>query len=554
MADEKRTSTKLMAVVKTSADLAKKHAIVKKMESMDLTAIHARIGAAILEKDIRRAELEGLFTKINEVDRDIEAKRDADHSATSTATMSEKVACAAKAAKDKAGLEALLYRRKGVVQELGAAAMNLEFDDTEITALQAEERSKRAEIEDIKNDIANLESKSGFVGKHPFLICGAILVVLVVPILWITGMLDRRSDFEKQMALVEAQQEKQRIESEKRAKERQEQLELKLAKDKLRREKELEERKEKREAERIAREEKLRAERLAREKEQAELEEKRRAERIAKEEKLKAERLAIEKARKERQEQYRAEQARKIAERQAEAERREKEAAEERVRRHKAEQAARLKYASDTLGSLDLTPDIILCKSLGALGVKAELKGANWDKIKELHGKAEWLKLISFVHTGEYEEFPGNYVIEDAARRIMGRKLHIYLLFGEGGKFEASRKKPISVIGFDALRGRHFSRGYSDLGLNYYGDPIMHPDGIGYVLSYRLSYGDCVVLYNITEYRSKYEKLFAPVNSELQALQKKVDLGEVSRDAYNKRHEELHQKTWAVFFAWLKTL
>ena len=150
MAQNART---FIGAIKGSAESAKKQALIKQRELVDLRSVHAKLGEYAFDHGIGREQLPAQFQEIASFDAEIESKRN--HTPLSaTATIIDRARHGANIVKDRVVIEAILLRRKNVAIDLGRSLCAYEVDDQTITDLQKDAQRIEEEITALKAPVA----------------------------------------------------------------------------------------------------------------------------------------------------------------------------------------------------------------------------------------------------------------------------------------------------------------------------------------------------------------------------------------------------------------
>lgn len=142
-----------MGTIKSSAELAKKQALIKQRELVDLRSIHTKLGEYAFTHGIGREQLPAQFQQIASFDTEIESKR-IHPPLSATATIIDKARHGANIVKNRVMIEAILLRRKNVAIDLGRSLCAYDVDDQTITDLQKDAQRIEEEITALKTPAA----------------------------------------------------------------------------------------------------------------------------------------------------------------------------------------------------------------------------------------------------------------------------------------------------------------------------------------------------------------------------------------------------------------
>jgi hypothetical protein len=498
-----------MGSVKVSAKIAQKHALIKKRELTELKAVHAKLGDYAFQNQIGRDQLTEQFAAIESLDAEVQKKRTHD-AVADTATVADKAKHVGTVAKDRAAVESLLLRRKGLIAELGRALCGYEVEDETITGLQQEAQALQSDIDKLKAEASELEQGVSGIAKKPFL-AGAIAVIgLIVIIGALAGL---KSSCSRSGQIKRATREAHQVAADinrEAASMQKEMLDLEMQMKK----EQLEE-----------------AERRKLQQAKSELERKQRE-------------LELQRERAEREEKRLAADL----ERKQEAEEREQQKAIASQERHEAdkrqriqEQADRKELAHTLFGSIALTPPFYPSKTVAASGAKMEVRGKNWDSIKALHQKGDWLALMNLLLGQSYDEYPEVRQVESAVRKLKDYDLYILCrttLRESRGQELWLLTLPIS--NYEVVDGS--------------GSWKAHPDGIGYTHEWSPSHGGGIVLFGdyYNQYGGQVRKINDAFRKGKSALDEKLKLGEISSATHGERLAELLNKCYTAAVTWAR--
>jgi len=503
------TKKSFMGSVKVSAEIAKKQALIKKREMAELKAVHAKLGDYAFQNQIGRDQLEEQFTAIETLDAEVQEKR-THEPVSETATVTDKAKHAASGAKDRAVIEGLLLRRKGLVAELGRALCGYEVEDETITGLQQEAQAIQVEIDKLKADVSELEGSVSGIAKKPFLAGSIAVVGLIVIIGALAGLksscsrsgqikratreahqvaadINREAaSMQKEMLDLEMQMKKEQLEEAERRKLQQAKAEL----ERKQRELELQRERAEREQERIAAELKRKQETEAREQQKT----------IAAQDRREADRL-----------------------------------------RQIQEQQDRKELANKRFSAISLTPTFYPSKTVAASGAKMEVRGKNWDSIKTLHQKGDWLGLINLLLGQTYQDYPEAYQIENALRKLEGYDL--YILCRTPLRENRQQRLWLLTLPIGRYEVVDESRNWK-----------AHPDGIGYTHAWSPSHGGGIVLFGdyYNQYRAKVSRINDAFRKGKEALDQKLKLGEISQATHIDRLRQLISRSHTDAVSWAR--
>ena len=523
--------------IKQAGAIAQKQALLKKKEMFELKDVYQQIGKYAFSHNIGREQLPDCYNPIEELDAQVqEAGRR--ESLDDTATIADKARHTAGRTKDRLTIEALLIKRKALLAALGGIIACYEVEDETIVRLQKQERQIQLEINELKNSIERLQSETSFLVRKPYL-TGVLAVVGIFLVIGMVSGLSNGCGGAADRSEIQAM-EKENLATQKKI------AQEELAAEKARK---LEEAKEA--AEQKKQELKEKQEQLA-EQQRQEAEAREQAEEKKKQEEEKKQKAL------EKQQALLAEQQRREAEAKArEEEKKKAEEARKIEQRQKAvqEQKDRQAMAEAGFSAINLEPKLYMSKFLESSGAKLELTGKNWNKIKELHGKRDWLSLINLLtdtplennppasprrkfHGGEIpppnenpNEYPPSYLIERAIKTL-NSEYELYVTCRTTLKHDNYENRFCMVtVEKDGTVG-------------VFDNWVLHPDGGRYTR--KCSIQDlngigCVFYGDVSDFRQKTAlgAIENTLGDGLKALKEKHSMGEIDDDALKARKEEL---------------
>jgi len=498
-----------LGTLKVSATIAQKQAAIKKLEMSDLRAIHAKLGEYAYTNEIGTDQLASEFTAIGTLDAEVQTKRT--HAPLpDTATIADKAKHMAILAKDRATVEALLLRRKGIVADLGRAICGYEVDDQTISSLRQEARKLEEQIAAIKAEVSSLEQQVSGIAKRPF-IAGSIAVVGIVVVLGALAGLRTSCSQSGQIkrATREAHQAAANIGKEVAAMQKEMlDLDMQMKKEEL---EEAEKRKLQEAKSELQR--KQRELELQREREQRE-----------------AERLTSDLRRKQEAEERELQKKAEASER-LETDR----------QRQIREQADRKELANKRFTGISLTPTFYPSRTVAASGAQMEVRGKNWDEIKKLHEAGDWLALINLLLGQSYKEYPEAYQIDRAVRDL--EEYGLFILCRTPLRKENDRQLILLTLPI---------REYNVVDEST--DWTAHPDGIGFTHKWSPAHGGGIVLYGNVwrQYRDQINRLNEAFRRSKEALDQKLKLGEISQATHADRLRELIDRAHTEAVTWAR--
>ena len=524
-----------LASIKQSAAIAQKQALLKKKELYELKDVYQQIGKYAFDHNLGREQLPDSFIPLDELDVQLqEAGRR--ESLDNTATLADKAKHTAGRAKDRLTIEALLIKRKSLLAGLGSIIACYEVEDETIVKLQKQAQQIQLEINDLKNSIDRLQSEASFFVRKPYL-SGALAVVGIFIVLGMIGGLSDGCGDTADRREIQAM-EKENLATQK-----------KIAQEELEAEKnrKLEEAQEV--AERKQEEQKRLLEQTRREAETKTREEEKKKVAADKEQKKQEEQQELQR-KQEQQEaaaKTRDEEEKKVAEARK----------QEEQQKHLQEQKDRQAMAEAGFSAINLEPKLYMSKFLESSGAKLELTGKNWNKIKELHGKRDWLSLINLLtdtpqknnppasprrkyHGGSQpppnenpNEYPPSYLIERAINALTEYDLYVICRTAlkhnyENGFCLITVKKDGTVRASD--------------------DWELHPDGGRYMVNCSINslngvgcvfFGDPHNRLDKTGLKDIGDTISATLSAGQNALEQKRSLGEIDDATCQAKKDEL---------------
>ncbi|HRV30152.1 MAG TPA: hypothetical protein P5169_00465 [Kiritimatiellia bacterium] len=569
---EKRS---FIGTVRISAEIAKKHALLKKLEMSDLKGVFFKLGEYAYKNNIGRDSFTERFAAIDELDAEVSQKRQHD-SLGETATLGDKAKHAAIAAKDRASVEAMLLRRKGLIAELGSALLENEIHDETVKQIQTEASRIKSEIATIQEELSDLDKQVTGIAKRPFLAGVLGVICLILTFLVFSGVkagcsyssqinrAARDADkvasrfnkdslaVQKKMAAIEMQMRAEQLQESERIKLERAKSELQEKQRQLEMQRELAQREQDRIAKERQRQLEMQQERELREKERIAKEEQRQRELQQEQERLEQERITKEQ---QRQLEIQREQAQREEERRAEELRIQEEAAanerqrqlEEQTRRQQErakriqDQSERASLALERFSKISLEPNFYPSKTINNQGAQIEVRGKNWDQIKSLHATNSWLELINILLDVKLTEYPEADQIEEAADKLLNYQL--FILCRTRLREDGNNRFILLTLG----------PGYNDYDVVGVSTKWKaHPNGIGYTHPWSPSYGGGIILYGEywRQFRSQIDRINATYRRGKDGLDERVKLGEITPAMRAERFAELVKRAHAAAVAW----
>lgn len=534
--------------LKQAGEIAQKQALLKKKEMLELKDVYQQIGKYAFSHNIGREQLPDCYNPIDELDAQVqEAGRR--ESLDDTATIADKARHTAGRTKDRLTIEALLIKRKGLLAALGGIIACYEVEDETIVKLQKQARQIQLEINELKNSIERLQSETSFLARKPYLTGALALVGIFLVIGMVSGLSNGCGDAADRSEIQAL--EKENLATQKKI--AQEELAAEKAR-KLEEEKDAAEQKKqelKEKQEQLAERQRQEAEARASEEEKKKREEDRKRKELEKQQALLAEQQRRDAEAKAREE------AKKKAEDDRKIERQQKAAQEQKDRQAMAEAG---------FSAINLYPKVYMSKYLEMSGAKIEFTGKNWNKIKELHGKRDWLGLINLLTDTPLEnnppasprrkphgsgqlpppndnpnEYPPSYLIERAIKAL-NSEYELYVICRTTLKQDDYENK-FTLITID-----------TDGRITPHAKWELHPDGGRYVVRSSLKnlselayvfYGDMT--------NTAFGTITDSLNDGLNALKEKHSMGEIDDDTLKARKEELFKRVRSQLINMAKT-
>lgn len=476
----------------------------KAIELQELPQADFVLGRKALEIGFSSTKTAETLLAIRDIEEQIKQLRDSAKPVDAHATLTDRASGLAQTVKSKFNIETLVQRRKHKVVELGTA-IRMHPREGNTQPLLAEIKAARSlhlELEKLRESTRRSRplQKLKRYAMAAFVACGlgATLWIFRGPLASSMDLTASRTDFgQDNVATARFGASADTLSPHEEAlRERELELESrrqKLAEDKARKQAEQE----------IALKEKALADEEARivaaeaEAKQREIEEARKA--------VEAERLAKEAAR------FKAESKREAA----------------------IAQETRKQLAESLFAPLSLDPAryITLSSKLTAMGVSLEIRGEKVPQIKTLLESKDYLGLINFFHATQVTEYPDAAIIRNVHDRLMNAQF-VILVKSERPLKIGYRYPYLLHIRF--LDSNDTKIAYVDSSWD------THPDGIGYIGEWRLSYGASVLCYGESrKYHQALRTLQSGVSNTLKSLQAKQQLGEIGQEVVDERRKEL---------------
>jgi hypothetical protein len=484
--------------VRLSALIAKKQAVLKKMEASDLREAFFKIGNAVLNRGTDLDQLSEHHKAIIDLDAEIEKKK-THVTLSETATIYDKAKHVTVCAKNRSVLEALLLRRKRLIADFGRDICNYEVDDKEITTLQDEVKRLEKSIQDGRAEVDALKQQVSGLAKKPFLALGIVGIVLILVIGAVAGL---SSSFSESGQIKRATREAERDSADMQR----QMLEIEVQ---IRNEQLAEE--ERRRNERAQRELEGRQRELVRQQQQAERDRLRETE--------------LERAAQQRRETQLAAEERRLADEQ------------KRVQ----EQQDRAILAETRFKEITLKPNFYPSNSLLKYGATVEIRGQGWEEIKHLHESGNWLGLISFLLNQNHVDYPDARQIERAVDNLKRKEL--FILCRTTAQNTGESRIVLLTLLVSSRSAVSSSTSWQP-----------HPDGIGYTHSWSLAHSGGIILYGHywNEISPHVRRLNEAFSGRVSTLNNQRRLGEITEETHRERLSETIMRSHAEAIAWAR--
>jgi hypothetical protein len=425
-----------------------------------------------------------------------------------SASMAEKVKHQAKKGRRALEVEGILHKQKSAFREIGEVVASMEEVPNELQQALTAVKTKRKEIAVVTDEIESLRSKVSGIFAKPGRVLAVVGIVVLGFLAWNFVMpryenWKASQEVQKQQKIAEAEIAKYEAESKR--------MEMES----------MERRKQMEEEQRIA---------------TAEHDKERLAQKLKSEEEDAARALAREQTEQERKLE---EERRKMEAATAQAEREEKKAEDERNARiaAAAAQEDRKALAAKLLASVPLSPKVVLSGRLQQAGTSVEMRGENIEKLRELQQSGDWLGLLSALDGRPMDEYPDARSIESEVSTLQRSDYKLLLRT----RFQESQSSELYLIKFPD----RYSVVKSSMSWE------RHPDGIGYLHTWSPEDGPIIVVTGNYETASRFlNKTEQAYRDELQALDKKKDLGELTEDAFAASVATLRQRAYQAISQW----
>jgi len=206
----------------------------------------------------------------------------------------------------------------------------------------------------------------------------------------------------------------------------------------------------------------------------------------------------------------------------------------------KQEQERRRAYAIEAFSSLKL-PVCEISSTLKQYGASVELRGENVPIIEACLEKRDYLRLINFLKSKNFDDYPPIEEIKSARETLERTEFAVLVKTSKplGDKFSPDRPSLI-LIYYDEKkfddRATGTPRGFHSI------DWSAHPDGIGKLHSLRIADGPCVATYERLDTCGNFLwKLQELVSNLIDSLEQKKRLGELSEDALQARAQAIRR-------------
>lgn len=479
--------------IQTSAKLAAAQAKLEKLKRVDLNAAFAKLGEAAYQISFQGPDLQSKYDAIEKLNQQIGALREA-KPVGDDAGMAEKAKRQLKKGKQAVEAEGLLHKQKNLFKEIGEVVALMEGIPPDLQQNMADLSAKQLQIAQVIDEIESLRSRVSGIFAKPGKVIAVVGVVLVLFVAW-NFMVPRYENWKagqeasKQQKLAEAEIANFEMES-------------------------LQRRKKMEEEDRIA---------------TAEREKERLVQKITREEEEVARALAAERTRQERT---------------LDEERRRMEAEAKRVQEEQnariaaaAAQQDRAALAAKLLAAVPLLPEIALSHRLQQVGTSVEMRGENVELLRELQEKGDWLGLLGVLDGRQMLEYPDARHIESRVSRLQKSSFKILLKT----QFQETRSAELYLI----TSPDHYSV------VDYSTSWERHPDGIGYLHTWRPEDGPVIAVIGNDETAGNYlRKARAVYYEEMRALNQKKDLGELTYESFMASVTELRRRAYQDITQW----
>ena len=541
--------------VKQSARIAQKQALIKKKQLTDLKSIYTQIGEYVYTNQIGSEQMADRFAAIATLDASVQQKRQHQELGAS-ATVADKAKHAATITKDRAAVEVLLLRRKGLLADLGEALCAYDVEDETFANLKNQAQGVEAEISQLQQEALSLEQEATGLAKKPALMGGiALLGILVLAGAiagirsgcarsgkagseqFTAGISNELADMKRDRDAAELQASKDQLEELQRQQRRETEAQQEAKRLEVENQQELAVQEQKK---------------LAKE---ARDEQVRKTEALKKEQQEEQRRIASVEERQDREaEQLRREadgEARRLTE-EAEVQKRqsaEQEAKAKKELRLAKEKADRAAYAKQVFSAINIKPRIYLSRTVQNSGAKIEVRGKDWSTIAKLHQDGNWLVLINHLLNQSYADCPDKGEVDEAAYRLNTYGLYIVCRTTLRNDPQGMR---LYMLHFAADSGPDAGSSETVFASD---DWTTHPDGNGYMTGWNPKELEGVILHGQwvgPAFEQDTRNINAKWLSEKRALQARRDLGEITEAVYNSQVVELAQRTRKATIEWAR--
>lgn len=543
--------------LQTSAKLAAAQAKLEKLKRIDLSAELTGLGTLAYETVADWPDLQSQYKAIDEIKNQIQflGKTPA---IDENSGMAEKAKHQVKKTRQAVEIERLLHKKKRLLRKIGEDVAAMHEVPPGLQQCLARVHEVQSRIVDVSNEIDSLRSSVSGVFAKPVKALAVLGVVLLVLFIWKFAApgnekLSVDQQIKNQQKISQAQADVQRAELAVRYQEIQREI--------LERKERLEE------EQKIAAAERQRIEKEKQK--QYEVEQQKFQQGLEEARKMTA--AEMQRVNQESQQRYEAEQRRQqeeqknmieaerlaAEERRAQEERRRQEeevAQKERWAQEKKEaQEERKALAARLFSAIRLSPEVRLSRGLQKTVSAIEMRGKNFDLLRELQKKEDWLGLLVALNGKPMDEYPAEYTIQSNFTNLKNYSGFRVLIKTQFSVTNTHRIFLIRPINFSSISNAYPMSDYAYISHHW----ERHPDGIGWLHEWNPT--DEIGVFEpdffvtvanptaITSYMKKTKDIY---NKERVLLRKKYELGELTKEEFDANVRALTQRLYQELIQW----